>query len=200
MTQQNEFVAFLARLCLVLIFPFSALNKIFDYQAAMEQAAHGWIPLPRVACSAIAGARRHARGRWSYLYPAQFLSSPSSVAVHILRCCHGSSVPQFLELSIQRRRVESKFLAIPQKLRSRRRFSLHCDRRQDAVSPRCLFAETVVIGLFSGGALSRSSLDHSPGRYRTWVENAVRRGDAGAEMRLGRVSDRGLLRKAEGCR
>jgi putative oxidoreductase len=46
MTQQNEFFAFLARLCLVLIFPFSALNKIFDYQAAMEQAAHGWIPLP----------------------------------------------------------------------------------------------------------------------------------------------------------
>jgi putative oxidoreductase len=46
MTQQNEFLAFLARLCLVLIFPFSALNKMFDYQAAMEQAAHGWIPLP----------------------------------------------------------------------------------------------------------------------------------------------------------
>jgi putative oxidoreductase len=46
MTQQNEFLAFLARLCLVLIFPFSALSKIFDYQAAMEQAAHGWIPLP----------------------------------------------------------------------------------------------------------------------------------------------------------
>jgi putative oxidoreductase len=46
MTQQNEFLAFLARLCLVLIFPFSALNKIFDYQAGMEQAAHGWIPLP----------------------------------------------------------------------------------------------------------------------------------------------------------
>jgi len=46
MMQQNEFLAFLARLCLVLIFPFSALNKIFDYQAAMEQAAHGWVPLP----------------------------------------------------------------------------------------------------------------------------------------------------------
>jgi putative oxidoreductase len=46
MSQQNEFLAFLARLCLVLIFPFSALDKIFDHQAAMEQAAHGWIPLP----------------------------------------------------------------------------------------------------------------------------------------------------------
>src|SRR5262249_25651504 len=46
MTQQNEFLAFLARLCLVLIFPFSALNKLFDHQAAMAQAAGGWVPLP----------------------------------------------------------------------------------------------------------------------------------------------------------
>jgi putative oxidoreductase len=46
MTQQDQFVAFIARLCLVLIFPFSALNKIFDQQAAMAQAAHGWLPLP----------------------------------------------------------------------------------------------------------------------------------------------------------
>jgi putative oxidoreductase len=46
MTRQEEFLAFTARLCLVLIFPFSALNKIFDHQAAMEQAAQGWIPLP----------------------------------------------------------------------------------------------------------------------------------------------------------
>jgi putative oxidoreductase len=46
MTQQEQFVAFIARLCLVLMFPFSALNKIFDHQAAMAQAAEGWIPLP----------------------------------------------------------------------------------------------------------------------------------------------------------
>jgi putative oxidoreductase len=46
MTRQDEFLAFVARLCLVLIFPFSALSKIFDYQSAMGQAAHGWIPLP----------------------------------------------------------------------------------------------------------------------------------------------------------
>jgi len=46
MTRESEFLAFLARLCLVLIFPLSALNKIFDYQSAMQQAAHGWIPLP----------------------------------------------------------------------------------------------------------------------------------------------------------
>ena len=46
MTGQNEFLAFLARLCLVLIFPFSALSKVFDYQSAMQQAAHGWIVLP----------------------------------------------------------------------------------------------------------------------------------------------------------
>jgi putative oxidoreductase len=43
---QDPFLAFIARLCLVVIFPFSALNKIFDFQAAMTQAAHGWIPLP----------------------------------------------------------------------------------------------------------------------------------------------------------
>ena len=46
MTQQDQFLAFIARLCLVLLFPFSALNKIFDHQSAMAQAAQGWIPLP----------------------------------------------------------------------------------------------------------------------------------------------------------
>src|SRR5271168_4630031 len=46
MTQQDQLLAFIARLCLVLLFPFSALNKIFDPQAAMAQAAQGWIPLP----------------------------------------------------------------------------------------------------------------------------------------------------------
>ena len=44
--EQDRLLAFIARLCLVLIFPFSCLNKIFDYQSAMGQAAHGWIPLP----------------------------------------------------------------------------------------------------------------------------------------------------------
>ena len=46
MTQQNQFLAFIARICLILLFPFSALQKIFDPQTAMAQAAHGWIPLP----------------------------------------------------------------------------------------------------------------------------------------------------------
>jgi putative oxidoreductase len=46
MAQQNQLLDFIARLCLVLLFPFSALNKIFDQQSAMVQAAHGWIPLP----------------------------------------------------------------------------------------------------------------------------------------------------------
>ena len=45
MTQQDQFLAFIARLCLVPLFPFSALNKIFDHQGAMTQAAQGWIPL-----------------------------------------------------------------------------------------------------------------------------------------------------------
>jgi putative oxidoreductase len=46
MIRQEEFLAFIARLCLVLIFPFSALDKIFNHQSAMDQAAHGLIPLP----------------------------------------------------------------------------------------------------------------------------------------------------------
>ena len=46
MTRQNQFLDFVARLCLVVLFPFSALNKIFDHQSAMAQAAHGWISLP----------------------------------------------------------------------------------------------------------------------------------------------------------
>src|SRR5580692_8438326 len=43
---QQQFLDFIARLCLVLLFPFSALQKILDPHAAMTQAAHGWIPLP----------------------------------------------------------------------------------------------------------------------------------------------------------
>ena len=43
---EHRLLAFIARLCLVLIFPLSCLNKIFDYQSGMAQAAHGWIPLP----------------------------------------------------------------------------------------------------------------------------------------------------------
>jgi putative oxidoreductase len=53
MTRQDELLAFIARLCLVLIFPFSALNKIFDHQSAMAQAAQGWIPLPAAAAAVL---------------------------------------------------------------------------------------------------------------------------------------------------
>src|SRR5215471_5948678 len=45
-TEDHRVLAFIARLCLVILFPFSCLNKIFDSGAAMAQAAHGWIPLP----------------------------------------------------------------------------------------------------------------------------------------------------------
>ena len=51
MTEHDQFLAFIARLSLVLLFPFSVLNKIFDYQSAMAQAAHGWIPLPPSAAA-----------------------------------------------------------------------------------------------------------------------------------------------------
>ena len=43
-TVHDRMLAFIARFCLVLLFPFSCLNKIFDYQSAMAQAATGWIP------------------------------------------------------------------------------------------------------------------------------------------------------------
>jgi putative oxidoreductase len=47
MNQENKVLAFVARLCLVLIFPFSALDKIFNHQSAMSQAADGLIALPQ---------------------------------------------------------------------------------------------------------------------------------------------------------
>jgi putative oxidoreductase len=46
MSQENQLLDFIARLCVVVLFPFSALNKIFDHQSAMAQAANGLIPLP----------------------------------------------------------------------------------------------------------------------------------------------------------
>src|SRR2546425_1141468 len=46
MTRQNQFLEFMARLSLVVLYPFSARNKVFDDQSAMAQAAHCWIPLP----------------------------------------------------------------------------------------------------------------------------------------------------------
>src|SRR5215470_1651999 len=45
-TEHDRRLAFIARLCLVLLFPFSCLNKIFDYHSAMAQAAHGLISFP----------------------------------------------------------------------------------------------------------------------------------------------------------
>jgi len=52
-TEQHRCLAFIARLCLVLLFPFSCLNKIFDYQSAMAQAATGLIPLPTAAAATL---------------------------------------------------------------------------------------------------------------------------------------------------
>jgi putative oxidoreductase len=46
MSQANKVVDFIARLFLVFIFPFSALDKIFNHQSAMAQAGHGSIALP----------------------------------------------------------------------------------------------------------------------------------------------------------
>jgi putative oxidoreductase len=46
MSQENRILDFIARLCLVVIFPFSALDKIINHQSAMAQAGHGLIALP----------------------------------------------------------------------------------------------------------------------------------------------------------
>jgi putative oxidoreductase len=43
---ENRILDFIARLCLVLIFPFSTLDKIFNHQSAMAQAGQGLIALP----------------------------------------------------------------------------------------------------------------------------------------------------------
>jgi putative oxidoreductase len=43
---ENRILDFIVRLCLVLIFPFSTLDKIFNHQSAMAQAGHGLIALP----------------------------------------------------------------------------------------------------------------------------------------------------------
>ena len=46
MSHENKVLDFIARLCLVLLFPFSALDKIFNHESAMAQAGHGLIALP----------------------------------------------------------------------------------------------------------------------------------------------------------
>ena len=95
---QDSFLAFIARLCLVVIFPFSALNKIFDFQAAMTQAAHGWIPLPPTLAVLllVLGGLLEIFGSL-----CRILSPPGGAAVHILCDRHRRAVPQLLELSVQ---------------------------------------------------------------------------------------------------
>jgi putative oxidoreductase len=41
-------IPFLVRLCLVVLFPFSALDKIINYKAALAQATSSWLPGGRV--------------------------------------------------------------------------------------------------------------------------------------------------------
>jgi putative oxidoreductase len=45
MTWLNDYIPLLLRLCLVALFPFSALDKMLNWESAMKQA--GGIPLPR---------------------------------------------------------------------------------------------------------------------------------------------------------
>jgi putative oxidoreductase len=42
----DRYLPFIARFCLVLLFPFSALDKIFDYGTAVAQADASVLPVP----------------------------------------------------------------------------------------------------------------------------------------------------------
>ena len=44
MTSLNFAVLLVARICLVGMFPLSALEKVFDWKAALEQASSSWLP------------------------------------------------------------------------------------------------------------------------------------------------------------
>src|SRR5215468_10356480 len=70
MTEHDRLLAFIPRLCLILIFPFSCLNKVFDYQSAMAQAAHGWIPFvpPIAALLLVLGGALEAVGPLCILF------------------------------------------------------------------------------------------------------------------------------------
>jgi putative oxidoreductase len=46
MTSIDRYLPFIARACLVLLFPFSALDKIFDYGNAVAQADASGLPVP----------------------------------------------------------------------------------------------------------------------------------------------------------
>lgn len=46
MSSIDRFLPFIARFCLILLFPFSALDKIFDYSGAVAQANASGMPIP----------------------------------------------------------------------------------------------------------------------------------------------------------
>jgi putative oxidoreductase len=46
MSSIDRYLPFIARLCIVLLFPFSALDKIFDYGGAVAQANASGLPIP----------------------------------------------------------------------------------------------------------------------------------------------------------
>ena len=46
MSGVDRYLPFIARACLVLLFPFSALDKIFDYGNAVAQADASGLPVP----------------------------------------------------------------------------------------------------------------------------------------------------------
>ncbi len=50
----NDYAPLLLRICLVVLFPFSALDKVVNWRAAMKQAGEGaWAPAMLVAAAAV---------------------------------------------------------------------------------------------------------------------------------------------------
>lgn len=138
MTDQDQLLAFIARLCLVLIFPFSALSKVFDYPSAMAQAAHGWIPLPSSAATflLVLGGMLELVGPPCILFGFYRRQAALLFIVYVIATAvlfHNFwSFPFYGD-------AWSEFLAIPKKLWLGGRISLYRDRRQDALTaPRIL--------------------------------------------------------------
>ena len=141
---QDPFLAFIARLCLVVIFPFSALNKIFDFQAAMTQAAHGWIPLPPTlaALLLVCGGLLEIFGPICIL--TGFYRRQAALLFIFYVIATAVLFHNFWSFPFNGDAWNAELLAVPEEFRSGGRFPLHCRRRKDAVAARGLFTEPAI--------------------------------------------------------
>ena len=136
MTEQNQFLDFIARLCLVLIFPFSALNKIFDHQSAMAQAAHGWIPLPPSLAELllVLGGMLEVIGPVCILLG--FYRRQAALLFIFYVIATAVLFHNFWSFPFNGDEWNREFLAVRQEYRAGRRVSLHCRRCKDAIPAR----------------------------------------------------------------